>query len=132
MAEHPNIARLKKGYEAFAAGDMDTLRDLFVDDILWHVPGNNPLAGDYKGRDEVFGFFARIAQETGGNFRLELHDVLSNDEHAVALARVSGERAGKRLDGEPNVHVYHVNDEGKVTEFWGFSQDSSKVDEFWS
>lgn len=132
MAEHPNIARLNKGYEAFAAGDMDTLRDLFADDILWHVPGNNPLAGDYKGRDEVFGFFARVAQETGGTFRLELHDVLSNDEHAVALARVSGERAGKRLDGQPNVHVYHVNDEGKVIEFWGFSQDSSKIDEFWS
>jgi ketosteroid isomerase-like protein len=132
MAEHPNVARLKKGYDAFASGDLDTLRDLFADDILWHVPGNNPLAGDYKGQDEVFGFFAKIAQETGGTFKLELHDVLANDEHAVALVRLSAERNGKRLDGEPGVNVLHVNAEGKTTEFWGFSQDSAKIDEFWS
>ncbi|MGH2729268.1 MAG: nuclear transport factor 2 family protein [Actinomycetota bacterium] len=132
MAEHPNVARLKKGYDAFASGDLDALKGLFADDILWHVPGNNPLAGDYKGQDEVFGFFAKIAQETGGTFKLELHDVLANDEHAVVLVRVSAERNGKRLDGEPGVQVFHTNPDGKTTEFWGFSQDSAKIDEFWS
>lgn len=35
-----------RGYEAFSRGDMETLRELFADDIARHVPGGNPLAGD--------------------------------------------------------------------------------------
>ena len=132
MAEHPNVARLKKGYEAFANGDFDTLRELFDENIVWHVPGNNPIAGDYKGIDEVFGFFARIAQETQGKFGFDIHAILADDEHAVALIKASAERNGTRIDAEPGVHAYHINADGKVTEFWGFTQDTTKADDFWS
>ncbi|HEX6493738.1 MAG TPA: hypothetical protein VF112_09515 [Candidatus Dormibacteraeota bacterium] len=36
-------------------------------------------------------------QETEGTFKVEVHDILANDEHAVALAVVSGQRQGKSL-----------------------------------
>lgn len=130
MADHPNVDLVRRGYDAFATGDMDTMTELFAEDVVWHLPGNNPLSGDYKGRDEVFSLFARTAQETAGSMKFELHDVVANDEHAVALVRASAERSGKRLDGEPQAHVFHVRD-GKVTEFWGFG-DTTKADEFWS
>jgi ketosteroid isomerase-like protein len=32
MAEHPNVPRLRRGYEAYGAGDLATLRDMFADD----------------------------------------------------------------------------------------------------
>src|SRR5688572_1919178 len=92
------IALLRTGSDAFGAGDLDTIRGLFDDNIVWHVGGRSPVAGDYKGTDEVFGFFAKLVELTGGTFKVELHDVLSNGEHSVALARNSGEREGKRLD----------------------------------
>src|SRR3954465_12706209 len=60
MADHPNLELMKKGYDAFSKGDLESLKDLFAEDIIWHVPGNNPIAGDYKGQDEVFGFFMRL------------------------------------------------------------------------
>lgn len=133
MAEHTNVERLKKGYTAFASGDLDTLRDeVFASDIVWHVSGNSPIAGDYKGVDEVFGFFGKIFELSGGSFSLEVHDLLANDEHAIALAHATGSRDGGKTLDENVVHVYHVNDEGKVTEFWGFSNDSAVTDEFWS
>jgi hypothetical protein len=130
MADHPNVALLRKGYEAFAKGDLDTLRGLFADDIVWHSPGNNILSGDYKGHEEVFGFFGRIVQETGGNFSNDIHDVLANDEHAAVMVNAHSERNGKTLDA-PVVHIFHVKD-GKVTEFWAFGQDSNELDAFWS
>ena len=130
MAEHPNVSLLKKGYEAFATGDMATLRELFADDIVWHVSGASPLAGDHSGREAVFAFFSRSAELSGGTLRIELHDVLANDEHAVALARETASRQGKRLNAR-EADVYHVRN-GKVTEFWSFAEDQRLTDAFWT
>ena len=56
MAQHPNVETLKRGYEAFAKGDMETLRsELFQPDIVWHQGGDNPTAGDYDGAEQVVG-----------------------------------------------------------------------------
>ena len=43
---HPNAELFAKGYAAFQAGDLDTVRDLFAPDIVWHLPGKNHLSGD--------------------------------------------------------------------------------------
>lgn len=131
MAGHSNVDRLKTGYQAFSSGDMDALGKRFSDDVVWHVSGDNPLAGDYKGKEEVFGFFGRILQETNGTFKTEVHDILANDEHGVALVRISAERGGKSIE-QNVVHVFHLNDQGQSTEFWAFPEDSKAADEFWS
>lgn len=123
MAEHPNEALIRKGYEAFADGDLETLRELFADDILWHVGGNARISGDYKGQEEVF-------ELTGGTMKLEEHDVLANDDDVVALVRGTAERDAKTFD-QNEVHVMHVAD-GEVTEFWGFEEDQAAAAEFWA
>ncbi len=105
MAEHPNVGLFRKGYEAFAKGDMATLRELFSEDVVWHVSGNSPISGEYRGQDAVFAFFARIAELSGGTFRIDLHDVVANDEHAVALVRSTASRQGKQLDSRENAHL---------------------------
>ena len=130
MAEHPNAERVRKGYEAFAKGDMATLTELFAEDIVWHLPGANQISGEHRGRDAVFAVFGKVGQLSGGTFRIELHDVLANDEHAVALQRVTGSREEKRLDAL-NAEVYHMRN-GKITEWWSFSEDQRQDDEFWS
>ena len=33
MADHPNVERLRRGYEAYAKGDLATLRGMFADTI---------------------------------------------------------------------------------------------------
>ncbi|MGH9206353.1 MAG: nuclear transport factor 2 family protein [Acidimicrobiales bacterium] len=131
MAEHPNIAIVGKAYEAFAANDIETVRDTIAEDATWHVGGYNPFSGEYKGRDEILGFFASIAQDTGGTLRFEVHGVLADDEHAVVMVREQAERKGKGLDAR-EVHVYHVNREGQATEFWEFTEDQRSYDAFWS
>ena len=127
MAEHPNVALLRKGYAAFEKGDMDTLNELFTDDIVWHVPGTGIMSGDYKGKEEVFAMFGKLVQETGGKFKIEIHDVLANDEHSVCINTVSGERNGKRFETR-SVDVFHPTSDGKVKEYWSCSEDQSSID----
>ena len=66
MAEHPNIARLKDGYAAFAKGDFTVLDDLFADDLLWHTGGLSQVAGDYQGREAVYGLVSKLMEITEG------------------------------------------------------------------
>lgn len=130
MADHPNLEKARAGYEAFAKGDMASLNDLLSDDIVWHSGGNNILTGDFVGKEAVFGFFGRLAQETGGSFRNEIHDMLANDDHGVALVKASATRGGQTLEGN-TVHVFHMSD-GKLTEFWAFPEDQRAFDDFWA
>lgn len=127
---HPNEELLRNGYAAFEKGDLDTLRGLFADDIVWHSPGKGPLSGDYRGIEDVFGLFGKVLELSGGTFRNEIHDILADDEHGVALVTATGERKGKTLN-DKQAHVFHVRD-GKVTEFWLQTFDLYTNDEFWS
>ena len=127
---HPNEELLRKGYEAFGSGDTQTLDQVLSDDIVWHVPGRSPIAGDYKGKEQVLQFFGQIVQMTGGAFKNEIHDLLANDEHGVVLVTATGDREGKRLDAR-QVHVFHIQD-GRATEFWNHTDDLYAFDEFWS
>jgi ketosteroid isomerase-like protein len=130
MTEHPNLTAARAGYEAYAKGDMEALSATFADDIVWHSGGNNILSGTYEGKEAVFGFFARLMQETGGNFANEIHDMLANDDHGVVLVTGTATRGDRTLESR-NVHVFNM-EEGKLKEFWAFAEDQSVVDEFWS
>jgi len=84
---HPNEELLRRGYEAFAKGDLDTVMSIFDEDIGWHEPGRNPLGGDLKGHQQVQELFGRIFEMSGGTFSIEIHDIVADDEHAVAMVR---------------------------------------------
>ncbi len=97
MADHPNAARLRRGHEAFNKGDATALREMFAEDVVWHVAGNNRLSGEHRGKEAVFAAFAKTVGVPPLIFKIELHDVLAIDEHAVALAHLTGSRQGRPL-----------------------------------
>ena len=105
MAEHPNVARIRDGYAAFAKGDFAVLNDLFAEDLLWHIGGRSQLTKDYRGRDEVYGFFGRLMELTEGSFHLDLHAVFADDEHGVALVVASASRGGKSVTDQRSAHL---------------------------
>jgi uncharacterized protein len=128
---HSNEELMRAGYEAFTKGDLETALAIFDDNIVWHVPGGeSPLAGDYEGREQVKGFLLRIFEVSGGTFNIVVHDILANDEHAVAMVRTTARRDGKSLDTK-QCHVWHINN-GKATEFWGLDADPFGTDAFWT
>lgn len=130
MTDHPNLERARAGYEAFANGDLATVSDLFADNIVWHSAGNNILTGDYEGKEAVLNYFGKLMQETGGSFKNDIHDMLANDDHGVALVTASATRGGKSLEAHV-VHIFHMRD-GKMAEFWAIAEDQNAFDDFWA
>lgn len=101
---------------------MDGLKELFHADAIWHEPGKNPLSGPYRGWEQMLGQYIELS---GGTFRVqELHDVVANDEHAVSLAVVGGEREGKTMD-ERDMLVFHIRD-GKTARFGSFTKTCTR------
>ncbi len=128
---HPNEDLARQANAAFGRRDLDTLQNqFFAEDIRWHAPGRGPLAGDYEGVAQVIGLLSKIFELSGGTARLELHDVLANDNHTVTLATISAQRAGKQYQ-DNLVQVIHVQN-GKATEIWTHPADPYAAEEFWS
>jgi ketosteroid isomerase-like protein len=126
LAVHPNEALLRREYDAFAHGDLGALEGIFADGITYHIPGRNPLSGTYEGKDEVFALFER---DRAVSFESELHDVIANDTHAVALSSIRAQ-AGELVYDDISVHVVHIEG-GRITEAWFFAGNQYAADELW-
>ena len=128
---HSHEAVVRKGYEAFSKGDIDTLQnEVFTEDIVWHVPGRNPLSGDYKGISEVLGYFGQLGELSVGTLQVTLVDVLANDERTVGLHQATGTREGRTLDAHEALVFRFRGD--KVSEAQGYTGDQYAIDQFWS
>ena len=130
MADHANVGLISDGYKAFAAGDMDALGKLFSEDVVWHVPGTSPVAGEYKGQEATFAYFGQLMELSGGTFKAEPHDIVGNGEHVVGMHHNTGTRDGKTLDGS-EILIFHMRD-GKAVEGWEHHADLTGWDSFWS
>jgi uncharacterized protein len=129
---HPNEELLREAVAAFQRGDMAALQSkYFAEDIRYHVPGRSPVSGNYHGPDEVLAFFGRLFELSGGTLRIELHDVVANDQHAVALFTVRAEREGRQL-ADNEVLISRPSPDGKLAEIWTQPYDQYASDEFWS
>ena len=129
-AQHTNVQQLRRAYEAFGAGDLATVSQLLADDTVWHILGHSSLAGDYKGKDAVFGFFGKLMELSGGTFHLDVHDILANGEHSIGLVTEHAEKDGKKWVSNA-VHVSHTDADGRTKEFWAFQEDQAAADAFW-
>jgi ketosteroid isomerase-like protein len=127
---HPNEDLLRRGYEAFGTGDLDTVFGMLAGDMVWHNGGSSQIAGDYRGHEAIMGFFGKLLEVTGGTFRLDIHDVLANDTHGTVLCTAYAERDGQPMSVR-EVNIWHLSD-GKATEFWTFAEDSAELDKMFA
>ncbi|MEW2400916.1 nuclear transport factor 2 family protein [Streptomyces sp. NPDC046862] len=131
MAEHPHATLVRKGYEAFSRGDMDTLRQILSGDCTHHVPGEHTLSGDYKGQDACIDMYRRLSTETNGTFRVELRNIFVDGRgHAVSVHRFTAERNGKRID-ENGTLIFRIVGE-KATDIDECVENMDKLNDFWS
>jgi ketosteroid isomerase-like protein len=129
---HPNEELYREAIAAFQRGDMDALRTkYFAEDICYRVHGRSPVSGEYNGAAEVIGLFGRLFELSGGTLRIELHDVVANDDHTVAMFSAHAERNGRQLNVN-EVQIVHPTPDGKAGEVWTSSSDPYTFDEFWS
>jgi ketosteroid isomerase-like protein len=131
MAADENVAIMRRAYQAFNAADIDTLTELFDENVVWHLPGRSTMADDYQGRDATLAYFGQIGERTGGTFQAELKDLFAADDgRVVGLQRSTADRDGKHLD-VGNCIVFELKD-GRVVDGREHFNDLYAWDEFWS
>ena len=111
--------------DAWLAGDLATVLDLYHDELVLHYGGSNPLTGDHYGKDAALTALLTVQEKTQ-RVPVEVVDVLASDDHAAAWVR---ERW--IVDGEPTelmrLLVYRVAD-AKLAECWLLDHDQALVD----
>jgi uncharacterized protein len=94
--EQKNIELVKKGYEAFSAGDVDTVMSLFDDNIEWVQPGDSAISGTYRGKAELGEYLIRLAEKS---VTVKLNRLLADGDTVVALTEVmAGDERGQDAD----------------------------------
>jgi hypothetical protein len=61
---------LRAAIVALVGGDVETLKTLFADDVVNHMPGTNKISGDFRGKEQFFGdFLGTLMSLTGASPR---------------------------------------------------------------
>jgi ketosteroid isomerase-like protein len=123
MSEHPNAALVRQAIDAMNRGDLQVLIDMIADDIVWHEIGNPvPILGKPALRKR----FSSGPTDIG--IAAQMHDVLANDDHTIALLTATASRDGRVLTYR-TTETFHIRD-GLITERWAFSDDTAEIADF--
>ena len=64
---HPNAELVRRLFGAFG-NDAKQISATFDRDVLWRVPGDTVMSGEYRGRRDVVDFLRRTSIESGGTY----------------------------------------------------------------
>jgi uncharacterized protein len=117
-------------YDAFDGTPLETaVAPFLTDDVVWHVAGDNPLAGTFTGVDAVLAAMRAYERASDRTLQLDTKTLLADEHHVVAV-----HEARARVDGYEyrahEVDVFHVRGE-RIEAFWSFSEDQGATDRLW-
>lgn len=123
-AEHPNAKLVREGLEAFNQRDLQAYDALIDDDVMWHQIGGP----DVRGKQALA---EQMSANTGDfDIKAEVHDVVANDDHAIALVNATATRDGREFHYR-TAEIMHIRD-GRVVERWAFSDDTEAIKQFFA
>lgn len=130
MNEQQNVDVVRRGYEAFGRGDLNTLLTLFDDNIHWSSPGpaDLPTAGVRRGRQQVAEFFTAV-DEVFEIQQFDPHTFVAQGDRVIVLGRETSrvKATGKLLDAEW-AHAFTLQD-GKIVAFQEYIDTAAVVTE---
>jgi len=125
--EHPNAALTRRLFDAFGR-DPKVIAAALARDVVWRVPGDTVMSGEYRGLRDVVEFLRRTGLETDGTYRSRLHTVVADDEWGLAVYRAYGTRNGIDLDVDQALVIRFAD--GQLKEVTAVPLDST-FDAFW-
>jgi ketosteroid isomerase-like protein len=117
--------------EFYAGGSGAALEQLLASSITWTVPGDNRIAGTYRGLGEVFDYFRRRRDLADRTFRMKRRDVLIGEGNRIA-ALTDGFATIRDVDHRwSTVGLYEIVDQ-QITTCWLLPLDQRAFDAIWS
>jgi hypothetical protein len=110
LTNDQKIARIRDSYEGMNKRDLERAHRPFADNAVWHG-----VERDFNGKAALMESARQVIKLD--EFKIEPHDILANDEHVVALNKVTIRNKGQTAEFL-GAEVFHLNDEGKIQEGW--------------
>lgn len=127
-ASHPNLTLINDFFKAYAANDLDSIKNILSEDIKWHIPGSHPLSGTKTGVREVLEFFQKLS-----TVALKAEPIIMgvNDMYVIDCHRNwSSVENGENLDSMSCL-LWRIEN-NRIVEVFNFPQDQHVVDLFFS
>lgn len=127
MSDHRHAAAYREALGRFNAGDPGGFADLMSDDVeYWMIGVDEPV----RGRAELEQMMAESMPSW--NITADLHDVISNDDHLIALVSATATHEDGRSLTYRTAEIHHVDADGKITQRWAFSEDPQAIADFFA
>ena len=111
MADSPNVAVVRRAFEAFTVRDVEGLVATCAPDVEFNLPTARLARtdGPYRGHDGVRAYM-RDAARIWSELRLEAREFHVQDDVVVAVGRVYAWGDGRVVD-TPSAWVWHLRDQ---------------------
>ena len=115
MSSEDNKKAAKDGYDAFIKGDAEAAMANIADSVEWVVTGDSSVSGTYRGKEEVGGFWGKLAEK---GFTVAPHEFIAEGDIVVVLVT---QRLGADETESADVLKY---EDGKLQRFQSFGDDA--------
>jgi hypothetical protein len=116
MSEHPNVTTVNRMTKAILDQDRETLAEIFTEDLLLHLTGPLPRAGDHYGVDGLLEVIGNLFEVTQGDLSFDQRFCLGTDGWAAEFERTEFGRGGEQI-GSHIAFIYRF-DEARIAEMW--------------
>ena len=115
----------------YAGGDLAAVRALLADDVAWHVPGRNSIAGVYRGVDQVLAYFRRRRALAANSMRLHPGEIMVGERDHIAVLTEGTATVGGIEHRWGTVGLYRIRD-ALIAACWLLPLDPVVFDRVWS
>lgn len=118
--------------EMYAGGSVDSVVELLAGDIVWHVPGQSPIAGDHRGVEQVIAYFERRRKIANATMQMHPGEVIATGDAVAQFVEGSATLDGQRVSWQ-TFGIYRVDTEHRwIREVWLVPLDGDLFDRIWS
>lgn len=116
----------------YAGGPADAVIELLAEDIVWHVPGSSPIAGEHYGVVQMVDYFERRRRLADSTMRMHPGAVISEGD-AVAQFVEGTAVLGDEPVSWQTIGVYRIDIERhRIREVWLVPLDLNLFDRIWT
>ena len=118
-----NIEIVRESNEAWNAGEMDRVRDLYAPDAIVRAPVGWPEPGPFVGRDAIFRQFEELREPWNNDTLIAVSDYRAFGDRVLVRAAWRGSGRGPALNMEMTI-VYTVRQKliFEIEYFWDHAE----------
>ena len=128
----PNQQIVNRFFEAYGKHDLQALREVVSENVVWHFLGRHPYAGVKHGIDELVAFFDSMAAIMAGSKpTIEKPIVSENADYLIEAVHTKTNRTDG-INVDHNACVLWRFENGKIVEGRHFFADPAAVDGYFT